>query len=70
MPKTDVTMLFAVHMVRNFICSAPGTTTRRYMPDGECLSCDWGYVLDGLDEIERYLTGKPKEWREICQRLT
>lgn len=61
MAEIDVMMLYSVKMVRNFITAAPGTATRRYMPDGECLSCDWGYVLDGLDEIERYLTGKPKE---------
>ena len=67
MAEIDVMMLYSVKMVRNFITSAPGTTTRRYMPNGECLSCDWGYVLDGLDEIERYLIGKPKEWSKYAK---
>ena len=61
MPKVDVTMMYAVKTVRRFVDSNTQSTTKLVTPDGHVLHCDWGYVLDGLDEIERYLRGETQE---------
>lgn len=57
----DITLLKATKTVLEFVQSCSGTTARLMTPDGDMLSCDWGYVEEGLIEIMRYAERRTDE---------
>lgn len=44
----------AAQMVLDFVNECEGTTIRLKTPDGEELDGDWGYVVEGLEEIIKW----------------
>ena len=44
----------ACQVLLEFIDSCPGGETWLQTPDGEKLSCDLGYLLEGLKEIKAW----------------
>lgn len=51
----------AAQMVLDFVNECEGTTIRLKTPDGEELDGDWGYVLEGLEEIIEWAKRKENE---------
>ena len=52
--QPEITLLQATKTALEFIELCGGTTAFLITPDGEKLSCDWGYVEEGLRELVRY----------------
>ena len=45
----------AAQMVLDFVNECEGTTIRLKTPDGKELNGDWGYVVEGLEEIIKWV---------------
>ena len=52
--EPEITLLQATKTVLEFMGLCGGTTAFLITPDDKRLSCDWGYVEDGLRELVRY----------------
>lgn len=53
----NITLLYAIATIRNFVeneCLGKTTSVIVVKKDGTLLKTDWGYFLDGLNEIERW----------------
>ena len=48
-------------MVLDFVNECEGTTIRLKTPDGKELDGDWGYVVEGLEEIIKWAKGRENE---------
>lgn len=51
----------AAQMVLDFVNECEGTTIRLKTPDGEELDGDWGYVVEGLEEIIEWAKRRENE---------
>ena len=49
--EPEISLLHAAKIVLEFIESCDGTTAWLITPDGDRLSCDWGYVEEGIREL-------------------
>lgn len=52
-------LIKAIEIVRGFVHECSGTTIYKHLPDGKVITADWGYVIEGLEQLHEWA----KKWR-------